>query len=697
MAPKKTNGRPGVSCASADDIFMHWQKLNTEQRSASLHFTDTELVARILEALQHMQRQHDACLAAGFKLTSEGCADPFKNSPLLGDILCFSVTRRTAMDGPRRTKTTETDFGLQIKDDFLERGDLFDILRSVLPDLLEPRSKSRRSPLPRQHWKRLWDTMPTSFHVLEQQMAMTMEQALWAMAAAASQTIQEESASVKSNVSLDDIAEESWMIESVPKAMTATAKNKKRGTKCKKHRGKEVHAVPRQELQDVCHEITTVSELDLAMHNEQRPPCGEAICTEIKGQSCVEAGEGYALCKANSANIENNNLACCEIPAAESSDDQASITKERHCSDASAICEVHTDTARRLAEDSEGSCAAGERQLQEADEVLADLGLSEHCEISASENSDDQALITRQRNCSDASTICGLSAQDSEETGEAGERQLLEADEVSADLGLSERCEISASESSDDQALITRERNCSDASVMCNVHSETAGSLAGDSEESGEAVERHLQEASEVLADRGLSEMEPLPAIMPEQAENTDYLADDSVNALGHDLFSNEQITCSPGEPCFISCGAPVTNSLSADQLSGLAGPPGLGAPPGPLAPWLLVPPHPGPDPSWPRHLSLLHHAGMQASSRLLAHAGLAPLGLPLPSEPLAPPGLLQPWPSCLQQLPGTQQSGPPEAPRPPGPAQRFCGWCGHEHRSVSMRFCAGCGCRVPS
>jgi len=597
MAPKKTKCRPGESRVSAADVFMQWQKLSMKQRSAALNFTDTVLVARIMEALRHIQRHHEACLAAGFTLNREGGADPFKNYSLLGDIFCISVTHRTAKDDPNRT---ETDVGLQIKEDFLEQHDLFEQLRCVLPDLLEPRPTSRRSPMPRQHWKHLWGTLPTSFHALELQMAMTMEQALWAMAAAASQTIEAEPASVKPNVSLDDVVEEPWMIESAPNPKTAKAKKNKRGTKCKQHGCKEEHAGPRQELQDLCHDMMTVSESDPAKHNEQLSPCDEVL----HGQS-IEAGDLYAPCTTNGANVRNSKTDCCEIPASESSDDQVLIKRERNFSEASTMCEVHSDTAGFLAEDSEKSGAAGERHLQVADEV-------------------------------------------------------------SADFGLSERHEMPASESSDDQALVTRERNCSEASTMCEVHSDTAGSSAEDSEESGAAGERHPQEADEVLADLGLSEMVPPAAIMPEQARDADCLADGSMNALGHDLSYNEQTICSPYETSFTSSGAP-----------GLAGPPGLGAPPGLLAPWLLV----GPDPSLSGHLS-----------------GLAPPGLLLPLELLAPPGLPEPRPACLQPPPSTQQTAPAEAPGLlPSRSQRFCGWCGHQHQNSDMRFCTCCGCRVTS
>merc|ERR1712048_549704 len=69
-------------------------------------------------------------------------------------------------------------FLMHLKPAFLHREDLFDELKVVLPDLF---ASSRRVPLPRPHWKRLWHTLPTSFEELEKQLAMTLEQAFWAL------------------------------------------------------------------------------------------------------------------------------------------------------------------------------------------------------------------------------------------------------------------------------------------------------------------------------------------------------------------------------------------------------------------------------------------------------------------------------------------------------------------------------------
>jgi len=588
MARHKNNGRPQTSCASATEVFVHWQKLSTEERSKALCFSDSELVTLIMQALQHIQQQHEACLAAGFALTSDVGGDPFKNSPLLGDILCISAYRHTALDISGRV---ETSFVLRIKDSFLARDDLLGQLRSVLPDFLEPRSKSRRFPLPRQRWKQLWDCMPTTFHALERQLAMTMEQAFWAMDVA-SRAKWAESASVQPSVS-PDVAEESWMIEPVPNPTVSKAKRKQARKKCKNHGNTEVPASAQQELQNNCQDVPTICEPDPAMQDEQCPPCSEAVHIETHGQSCTLADDAYALCKANGTNMDKSESADCAIPFAESLDDQALIKVERHYSDASTMCDAHSDAAGLLAEDSE------------------------------EQNSD------------------------------------------------SAHYEVPASESSDYQASITVERRCSDASTMCDVHSDTARLLAGDSEE-----------------------------------QNSDVSA---TCDLGSD-------TAFLGEPAFILPGAPVTSSLSADQLFALipdhatpklaAGPPGLDAPlgfdapPGLPAPWPPVLPDPGPDPTWPQHESLLQHATMLASAGL---PGIDPHGLPLHSELCASQGLpLQPepcahhpCPSFLQQLPIAQQLGLSETSGLPGPTHRFCGWCGHQHQHSTTRFCTRCGYKV--
>eukprot|EP00401_Gymnodinium_catenatum_P054051 CAMPEP_0117523294 /NCGR_PEP_ID=MMETSP0784-20121206/34654_1 /TAXON_ID=39447 /ORGANISM="" /LENGTH=396 /DNA_ID=CAMNT_0005319403 /DNA_START=167 /DNA_END=1358 /DNA_ORIENTATION=- len=142
----------------------------------SIQFRDHGLVLRIIEAIQTLQQQHEACMAAGFKPCSPEAA-PFKDSVLLGDALCFNV------DGARCAHTgscvfADKTFKLQMKDAFLQREDFFEQLRVVLPDLFV---SSRRVPLPPPHWKRLWHVLPASFEALEQQVAMTIEQAFWSM------------------------------------------------------------------------------------------------------------------------------------------------------------------------------------------------------------------------------------------------------------------------------------------------------------------------------------------------------------------------------------------------------------------------------------------------------------------------------------------------------------------------------------
>lgn len=166
---------------SRQEITAIWQTLRLDERREAMYFSDQGLVERIVEALGNLQNQHEACIAAGFKVGSTK-EDPFMKS-VLGKLLRFAADGARQSNDPSSAIVTTEGMGLYMSDDALQ-SDLFPQLISVLPDMLAPRPDSKRYPLPAPRWKQLWDVLPSSFTDLEQQLLKTIEQAFWAIGAA---------------------------------------------------------------------------------------------------------------------------------------------------------------------------------------------------------------------------------------------------------------------------------------------------------------------------------------------------------------------------------------------------------------------------------------------------------------------------------------------------------------------------------
>lgn len=221
MAPTQGKLR---KCASGDEIMQRWKALSLKHRREVLTFKDRGLVNGIVVALGFIQSQHEACLEAGLKLCSEE-ESPFDKSILLGDILSMKAKGHKIDEYGHNVVDTST-YILEVADSFLERDDVLEELRLVLPDFLEPGARSRRRPMPMPRWKQLWEVLPASFEILEQQLAQTMEQAFWTLGTDP-KWCTKDSNGVAGEEAPKEVALEAWMIDDTSAKTSRKVRKKK--------------------------------------------------------------------------------------------------------------------------------------------------------------------------------------------------------------------------------------------------------------------------------------------------------------------------------------------------------------------------------------------------------------------------------------------------------------------------------------
>lgn len=330
--------------ASFDEVAARWHQLDMDQRRELLSFNDEELVGRMVEALQNLQQQHDACTRAGLS-TSED-ADPFQSSVLLGDILTIFVQRHRGHEaGERHT------FGMQIKDAFLEQDDIFQQLRYLLPDFLEPDSKRR--PMARVAWKKLWKTLPQSFEALERQLAKTLEQAFWSMA----QAMKRDESALKDlpHVPCDVSVDESWMNES-PKS---PGKSKK--AQSKKSRGVDRQPQRFSRQPDPAQDV---AEAERGVEPEAATVL-EMSATALKDMQAFEADD-WVLVPSKQKKASMGKTPEVSTDVDELSGLQTSEAKSEGTASTASCGSGHSDSAEEVSRSpSTASCVTGEGSLME--------------------------------------------------------------------------------------------------------------------------------------------------------------------------------------------------------------------------------------------------------------------------------------------------------------------------------------------
>jgi len=230
MAPTKAKSQKNVC---PDEIMKRWQDLSLEQRRNVMSFEDRSLVHSIVVALGFIQKQHEACMAAGFKLCSEE-ENPFQKSLLLGQMLSVRAQGTKLDDNGSKVVDTST-YVLQVTDGFLMHDDIWAELRLVLPDFLEA-SRSRRRPLPIQRWKQIWEVLPASFEILEQRLAQTLEQAFFRLGAHPNLWTKADSVSPEADQHVaQEVALEAWMVDDVAQKAARTTCAKKQKAKVRPH------------------------------------------------------------------------------------------------------------------------------------------------------------------------------------------------------------------------------------------------------------------------------------------------------------------------------------------------------------------------------------------------------------------------------------------------------------------------------
>jgi len=227
MAPTKAKSQAD---ATPDEIMKRWQGLNLDQRRNIMCFNDCNLVHSVVLALGFIQKQHEACIAAGFRMCSD---DPFKKSLLLGQVLSVSAEGSRLDDNGTKMVDIST-YVLHVTDQFLMRDDIWVELRSVLPDFLDA-PRSRRRPLPIQRWKQIWEVFPSSFELLEQRVAQTLEQAFFRFGAHPEMWTKDCSVSPAEDQNVvQDVALEAWMVDDVSQKASRTTGAKKQKTKVRR-------------------------------------------------------------------------------------------------------------------------------------------------------------------------------------------------------------------------------------------------------------------------------------------------------------------------------------------------------------------------------------------------------------------------------------------------------------------------------
>lgn len=357
MAPSKSKQR--LQAASCDCIQSLWDSLSPDERREGLTFNDEKLVCRIVESLQHLQRQHDACVEAGFRLKAAD-ADPFKNSVLLSDILSIKV----------QPSHGSVSMLLEIKEAFLQRDDIFPELKQVLPDFLQSQSGCRRYPLPKAAWKNLWDMLPKSFEALEQQLAKTLEQAFWAMATEADR--KPVAKPKQEDVTAGALVEEDWMIESKPSAGKKSKKKKSSKNKASscKHDGDEKRDEDKPDEGD---------SVDHVSSSESRSENQEQLTS-------IESGSNDSTIK-----TQSTESACAELDASVVADGwqavpckQDSATKRRarsslkknfsSFSTCSTVSDTEHDCGGNLSSEAGGSESDKEQEVHEINVVSIEQG-----------------------------------------------------------------------------------------------------------------------------------------------------------------------------------------------------------------------------------------------------------------------------------------------------------------------------------
>jgi hypothetical protein len=165
-----------VSCPAEAQVRERWEALSIERRKKVMRFDDPLLVERVQIGLKDLFDTHTK-MKQNLDSAGEAIPDPFASS------LIFTLAFEFSFSRSKGGKPTSI---LAIKQSFLENPCMFDILRTVLPDLL---SHSGRIPQCRPRWKDLWAVQPPSTQHMERQLVKLVEQAAWHMASDASYSV----------------------------------------------------------------------------------------------------------------------------------------------------------------------------------------------------------------------------------------------------------------------------------------------------------------------------------------------------------------------------------------------------------------------------------------------------------------------------------------------------------------------------
>eukprot|EP00931_Biecheleriopsis_adriatica_P069795 TRINITY_DN43604_c0_g1_i1.p1 TRINITY_DN43604_c0_g1~~TRINITY_DN43604_c0_g1_i1.p1 ORF type:complete len:494 (-),score=108.26 TRINITY_DN43604_c0_g1_i1:214-1695(-) len=307
------------SQTSFEEFVAHWRQLDVDQRRHVLRFEDEELVGRIVDALQYLQCQHEACIEAGFTCSK----DAFASSVLLGDILSISVTK------PRTSGPKGIAFSLEIKDAFLEKDEeIFAELKLILPDFLEPESRCRY-PMSKVAWKKLWSSRPASFEALERQLAKTLEQAFWSMAREVERQ-RDLAKDVPQEESLDTM-DDSWMIESP--ALGNDSKTKQFSKKQRRRTRQQLRKQAINQKNEAAEESNSESAQKAEQLSSKQCASYDDLSTQLQTDASV--ADDWHLVRPKKATRQVNNAKLLDAQGPECEDDQPCI--ERHMSNCTTV------------------------------------------------------------------------------------------------------------------------------------------------------------------------------------------------------------------------------------------------------------------------------------------------------------------------------------------------------------------------
>eukprot|EP00442_Polarella_glacialis_P059165 CAMPEP_0115143496 /NCGR_PEP_ID=MMETSP0227-20121206/60814_1 /TAXON_ID=89957 /ORGANISM="Polarella glacialis, Strain CCMP 1383" /LENGTH=450 /DNA_ID=CAMNT_0002552353 /DNA_START=117 /DNA_END=1469 /DNA_ORIENTATION=+ len=225
---------------SEDEIQRRWHALPADQRQAAMSFDDPVLVDRIkasLQALFEKQMVMNVTMSSlGIPLS--GSSDPFASSVMFTSAFELTWQLRRAARNPEIVMVNPTCMPVMaMKPEFAMRGEVFQELRIVLPDLFS--EKSGRSPIPRARWKEIWSTEPSSVPQMERQIVKLVEQAFWALGVDPAFAVDDNPVSGKvqlmaGSMDADSVEFEDWMLDTslvLPQSPGDSRKSKKKKLK----------------------------------------------------------------------------------------------------------------------------------------------------------------------------------------------------------------------------------------------------------------------------------------------------------------------------------------------------------------------------------------------------------------------------------------------------------------------------------